>query len=170
MPRAAEFLDGPDVLVFAVNGPAVHHLDRIDRIVHATDDLTQRLHTAREEVGFVFSDTARRRLYRVPYFMEAVLNTVIDANTLVTGLEWLIPRLPHINENLEKIVPILRAPSPSATQLEGNAAAMVEFVDEELIPFLLGPGVDIRQVRVMGSAGDSAKDALVLLRMIGALP
>jgi virulence factor Mce-like protein len=149
---------------------AAGNLDQIDRIVKATDDLSQRLHDARDQIGFTFSDTARRRLDRVPYFMEAVLNTVIDANTLVTGLQWLIPRLPHINENLAKIVPLIREPSPSATQLAGNAAAMVGLVRDKLIPFLLGPGVDLRQVSIVGSPGDSTKDALVLLRMIGAMP
>ncbi|WP_245546030.1 MlaD family protein [Nocardia higoensis] len=150
---------------------AAANLDQIDRIVVATDDLTQRLNAARDEVGFVFSDVARRRLQRVPLFMDAVLNTVIDAGTLVSGLEWLIPRLPHINENLETIVPLLRDPSPSANELAGNAADMLALVNDKLLPFLLGPGVDIRQVGIAGAGeGDPAKDGLVLLRMIGALP
>jgi len=146
-------------------------LDQLDRLMAATDDLTQRLHAAREEVGFLFSDVARQRLDRVPYFMDAVLNTVIDANTMVTGLEWLIPRLPHINENLETIAPLLRDPSPSAHELAGNAADLMALVNDELLPFLLGPGVDIRSVGIAGAGeGDPAKDGLVLLRMIGALP
>lgn len=151
---------------------AAASIDQIDRIVLATDDLSRRLHAARDEVGFVFSDTARRRLERVPYFMDAVLNIVIDVNTMVSGLEWLIPRLPHINENLETIVPLIREPSPSATRLEGNSAEIVALVDDELIPFLLGPGIDIRRISLSGNAGDAgdpAKDGLVLLRMIGAL-
>lgn len=151
-------------------GDAATHLDQIDRIVHATDDLSRRLHSARDEVGFIFSDVARRRLDRVPYFMDAVLNTVIDANTLVSGLEWLIPRLPHINDNLEKIVPMIREPSPSATQLAGNAAQLLTFVRDKLIPFLVGPGIDIRKVGIAGTEGNPAKDGLVLLRMVGALP
>lgn len=151
-------------------GDAAANLDQIDRVVLATDELSQRLNAARDEVGFLFSDTARGRLERVPYFMDAVLNIVIDVNTMVTGLEWLIPRLPHINENLEKIAPLIREPSPSATQLEGNAGDIVELVNEKLIPFLLGPGIDIREVSIAGTEGDSAKDGVVLLRMIGALP
>lgn len=91
---------------------AAANIDQIDRVVLATDDLSQRLLDARDEVGFLFSDTARRRLDQVPFFMDAVLNIVIDVNIMVTGLEWLIPRLPHINENLETLVPLLREPSP----------------------------------------------------------
>lgn len=152
-------------------GEAAANLDQINRIVAATDDLTLRLHAARDEVGFVFSDVARARLDRVPFFMDAVLNTVIDANTMVTGLEWLIPRLPHINDNLEAIVPLIRDPSPGANELAGNAAELRALVEDELLPFLLGPGVDIRQVGIAGAGeGDPAKDGLVLLRMIGALP
>ena len=149
---------------------AAANLDQIDRIVVATEDLSQRLDAARDDVGFLFSDTARRRLDRVPYFMEAVLNIVIDVNTMVTGLEWLIPRLPHINDNLEILTPLLREPSPSATELRGNAAELVELVDEKLVPFLLEPGIDIREVTIAGNKGSPAADGLVLLRMIGAIP
>ncbi|MDV2475589.1 MCE family protein [Rhodococcus zopfii] len=149
---------------------AAANLDQIDRIVVATDELSRRLDEERDRIGFLFSDTARNRLERVPYFMDAVLNIVIDVNTMVTGLEWLIPRLPHINENLELLTPLLREPSPSATELRGNAAGLVELVNEELVPFLLDPGVDIRQVTIAGNEGNPAADGLVLLRMIGALP
>ncbi|MFZ2173122.1 MAG: MlaD family protein, partial [Rhodococcus sp. (in: high G+C Gram-positive bacteria)] len=65
---------------------AAANLDDIDRIVVATGELSERLHGMRNEVGFIFSDVARRRLDRVPYFMEAVLNTVIDVNKLTNGL------------------------------------------------------------------------------------
>ncbi|MEZ5151132.1 MlaD family protein [Rhodococcus zopfii] len=149
---------------------AAANIDQIDRIVVATDELSRRLDEERDRIGFLFSDTARNRLERVPYFMDAVLNIVIDVNTMVTGLEWLIPRLPHINENLELLTPLLREPSPSATELRGNAAGLVELVNEELVPFLLDPGVDIRQVTISGNEGNPAADGLVLLRMIGALP
>jgi hypothetical protein len=37
-----------------------------------------------------------------------------------------------------------------------------------MVPFLLGPNVDIRQVTVEGQ-GDVTKDAVVLLQVIGAL-
>lgn len=149
---------------------AAANIDQIDRIVVATDELSGRLDAARDDIGFLFSDTARRRLDRVPYFMEAVLNIVIDVNTMVTGLEWLIPRLPHINDNLEILTPLLREPSPNATELRGNAAELVELVDEKLVPFLLEPGIDIRQVTIAGNEESPVADGLVLLRMIGALP
>lgn len=149
---------------------AAANIDQIDRIVVATDDLSQRLDAARDDIGFLFSDTARYRLDRVPYFMEAVLNIVIDVNTMVTGLEWLIPRLPHINDNLETLTPLLREPSPNADELRGNAAELVALVDEKLVPFLLEPGIDIREVTIAGEEESPLADGLVLLRMIGALP
>ena len=149
---------------------AAASLDQIDRIVTATDNLSERLLDTREEIGFIFSDTARYRLERVPYFMDAVLNIVIDVNTLVSGLEWLIPRLPHINQNLEILAPLLREPSPTAYEQRGNLGAMTALVRDEITPFLLGPGVDIRSVSVVGDPGQPAKDGLVLLRMVGAIP
>ncbi|MFF0492469.1 MlaD family protein [Nocardia sp. NPDC004068] len=140
----------------------------IDRMLAATDQLAQRLAGMRDRLGFMFSDTARRRLERVPEFMTAVLNVVIDINTLTTGLDWLIPRLPHLNEFLDKIAPLLREPSPSATESRGNGAAAMTLTQDKVIPFLLGPNVNIRQVSVAGP-GDVTKDAVVLLQMIGAL-
>lgn len=38
------------------------------------------------------------------------------------------------------------------------------------MPFLLEPGVDIREVTIAGNQGDPAANGLVLLRMIGAMP
>lgn len=149
---------------------AASNLDQIDRILTATDGLSERLLEAQDEVGFIFSDTARHRLERVPYFMDAVLNIVIDVNTLVSGLEWLIPRLPHINRNLEILAPLLREPSPTAYEMRGNLGTMASLVEDKITPFLLGPGVDIRSVSVVGDPGEPAKDGLVLLRMVGAIP
>lgn len=149
---------------------AASNLDQIDRIVTATDGLSRRLVETREEMGFIFSDTARYRLERVPYFMDAVLNIVIDVNTLVSGLEWLIPRMPHINRNLEILAPLLREPSPTAYEMRGNLGDMTALVEDKITPFLLGPGVDIRSVSVVGDPGQPAKDGLVLLRMVGAIP
>jgi virulence factor Mce-like protein len=149
---------------------AAASLDQIDRIVTATDGLSRRLVETRDEIGFIFSDTARYRLERVPYFMDAVLNIVIDVNTLVSGLEWLIPRLPHINQNLEILAPLLREPSPTAYEMRGNLGTMTTLVEDKITPFLLGPGVDIRSVSVVGDPGEPAKDGLVLLRMVGAIP
>lgn len=140
----------------------------IDRTLAATTQLSQRLADMRDRLGFLFSDTARQRLQRVPEFMTAVLNIVIDINTLTTGLDWLIPRLPHLNEFLDKIAPLLRQPSASATELDGNAADAAALTRDKLIPFLLGPNVDIRTVTLTGQ-GDVTKDATVLLQMIGAL-
>lgn len=151
-------------------GDAAANLDQVDRIVTATDGLSRRLLETRDEVGFIFSDTARYRLERVPYFMDAVLNIVIDVNTLVSGLEWLIPRLPHINQNLEILAPLLREPSPTAYEMRGNLGTMTTLVEDKITPFLLGPGVDIRSVSVVGDPGEPAKDGLVLLRMVGAIP
>lgn len=151
-------------------GDASANLDQIDRIVTATDGLSQRLLETRDELGFIFSDTARYRLERVPYFMDAVLNIVIDVNTLVSGLEWLIPRMPHINQNLEILAPLLREPSPTAYEMRGNLGTMTALVEDKITPFLLGPGVDIRSVSVVGDPGEPAKDGLVLLRMVGAIP
>ena len=149
---------------------AAGNLDQIDRIVAATDGLSARLVEVEDEMGFIFSDTARYRLERVPYFMDAVLNIVIDVNTLVSGLEWLIPRMPHINRNLEILAPLLREPSPTPYELEGNIGAMADLVNNKITPFLLGPGVDIRSVSIVGDPGEPAKDGLVLLRMVGAIP
>lgn len=102
--------------------------------------------------------------------MDAVLNIVIDVNTLVSGLEWLIPRMPHINQNLEILAPLLREPSPTAYEMRGNLGTMTALVEDKITPFLLGPGVDIRSVSVVGDPGEPAKDGLVLLRMVGAIP
>ncbi|MET7769492.1 MlaD family protein [Nocardia sp. NPDC005366] len=148
---------------------AAARLPDIDRIAAATGQLSQQLHDMREQIGFTFSDVARGRLGRVPYFMTAVLNVVIDVNTLTTGLDWLIPRLPHINTLLEKGVPLLREPSASATEWAGDSAGMTALTQDKLIPFLLGPGVDVRQLTIATDNGDATKDGLVLLRMIGAL-
>jgi virulence factor Mce-like protein len=141
----------------------------LDRIVSSTETLSARLAEMRDRIGFIFSPTARQRLNRVPYFMTAVLNVVIDVNTLTTGLDWLIPRLPHINDALEKSATVLRDPSPSATQIYGNAGRLIELTQNDLIPFLLAPGVDVRRISVAASQGDPTRDAMVLLRMIGVL-
>lgn len=140
----------------------------LDRTLAATANLSQRLHDMRDRLGFMFSDTARRRLERVPQFMTAVLNVVIDINTLTTGLDWLIPRLPHVNDFLGTLGPLLRQPSAHATELDGNGADALALARDKVIPFLLGPNVDIRQVTVEG-VGDVTKDAVVLLQVIGAL-
>ncbi|MGW0057243.1 MlaD family protein [Nocardia nova] len=52
----------------------------LDRTLAATANLSQRLHEMRDRLGFMFSDTARRRLERVPQFMTAVLNVVIEGD------------------------------------------------------------------------------------------
>jgi virulence factor Mce-like protein len=140
----------------------------LDRTLAATANLSQRLHDMRERLGFMFSDTARRRLERVPQFMTAVLDVVIDINTLTTGLDWLIPRLPHVNDFLATLGPLLRQPSAHATELDGNGADALALTRDKMVPFLLGPNVDIRQVTVEGQ-GDVTKDAVVLLQVIGAL-
>jgi virulence factor Mce-like protein len=140
----------------------------IDRTLAATQSLSVRLDQMRARLGFMFSDTARRRLERVPQFMTAVLNVVIDVNTLTTGLAWLIPRLPHVDAFLAELGPLLRRPTPHATQLAGNAADAVPLAQDKLMPFLLGPHVDIRRVTIAGS-DDVTAHAVVLLRMIGAL-
>ncbi|MET7771684.1 MlaD family protein [Nocardia sp. NPDC005366] len=147
----------------------VAHLPDIDRMIAATDQVSQRLNSMREEVGFIFSETARHRLERVPQFMTAVLNVVIDVNTLTTGLDWLIPRLPHINEALEKSATLLREPSPDATTWIGNGAAISELLNGKVIPFLGAPAVDLRRIGLGASPGGEV-DALILLRLIGVLP
>ncbi len=115
------------------------NLDSLGRSIEAADELSSRLDAMRDDLGFIFSDHARTRLERVPQFMSAVLNVVIDVNTLTTGLEWLIPRLPHVRENLELIAPpLIREPSASPHQLNGNAATVTSFTKNKLVPFLLG--------------------------------
>ncbi|MGK8506752.1 MlaD family protein [Nocardia asiatica] len=141
----------------------------IDRIVAATDQLTQRLHEMRAEVGFIFSETARQRLERVPEFMTAVLNVVIDVNTLTNGLDWLIPRLPRLNDALELSAVLLREPAADATRWEGNGALIAELLSGKVIPFLQNPALDLRRVGIAGSP-DRDVDALILLRLIGVLP
>ncbi|WP_067898292.1 MlaD family protein [Nocardia vaccinii] len=140
----------------------------LDRTLAATAELSRRLHDMRDRLGFVFSDTARTRLERVPQFMTAVLNVVIDINTLTTGLAWLIPRLPHIDDFLDTLGPLLRQPSAHATELNGNASSAIILTRDKLIPFLLGPNIDIRRVSLNGR-GDATKDAVVLLQLIGAV-
>lgn len=147
----------------------VAHLPDLDRMITATDEVSARLSRMREEVGFLFSETARRRLDRVPRFMTAVLNVVIDVNTLTTGLDWLIPRLPHINEALEKTATLLREPSADATTWVGNGAAISDLLRGKVIPFLGAPAVDIRRIGLSAAPGDEV-DALILLRLIGVLP
>lgn len=139
----------------------------LDRTLDATARLTGRLDEMRDQLGFMFSDHARSRLERVPQFMTAVLNVVIDVNTLTTGLEWLIPRLPHVRANLEQIAPLIREPSPSAHQLNGNAATAVSLTKNKLVPFLLGPNVNIKQVSI--AKQDVSANAFMLLKMVGAV-
>ncbi|MGK8522611.1 MlaD family protein [Nocardia asteroides] len=150
-------------------GAAADGLGDVDRIVLATEQLTLRLHRMREEVGFIFSETAGRRLGRVPEFMTAVLNVVIDVNTLTTGLDWLIPRLPHLNDALERTAVLLRDPSPDATTWEGNGALIGQVLSGKVLPFLGHPAVELRRVGLAGSP-DRDVDALILLRLIGVLP
>ncbi|MBF6518756.1 MlaD family protein [Nocardia farcinica] len=147
----------------------VEHLPDLDRMIAATDAVSARLHRMREEVGFLFSETARRRLDRVPQFMTAVLNVVIDVNTLTTGLDWLIPRLPHINEALEKAATLLREPSPDASTWAGNGARLSELMTGKVVPFLGAPALNVRRIGVTGSPSGEV-DALILLRLIGVLP
>ncbi|BDT90928.1 hypothetical protein IFM12275_09040 [Nocardia sputorum] len=150
-------------------GDAADGIDDIDRIVAATAQLTQRLHQMREDVGFVFSETAARRLGRVPEFMTAVLNVVIDVNTLTTGLDWLIPRLPPLNDAMERTAILLREPSPDATVWVGNGALLAEVLSGKVVSFLGDPALDLRRVGLAGSS-DRDVDALILLRLIGVLP
>lgn len=141
----------------------------IGRILAATEQMSVRLTQMRDEVGFIFSETARRRLDQVPEFMTAVLNVVIDVETLTTGLDWLIPRMPHLNTQLEQLAVLLREPSPHATELRGNAGLAAQLAQTELVPFLRDPRVNLRSVSLSADAGP-AVDALVVLRMIGAVP
>ncbi|MET9285043.1 MlaD family protein [Nocardia beijingensis] len=150
-------------------GAAADGIGDIDRIVTATEQVTRRLHQMREEVGFLFSETAARRLGRVPEFMTAVLNVVIDVNTLTTGLDWLIPRLPHLNDALERTAVLLRDPSPDAAVWTGNGALLSELLSGKVIPFLGNPALDLRRIGLAGSP-DRDVDALILLRLIGVLP
>lgn len=147
----------------------VEHLPDLDRMLAATDQASARLAAMREEVGFLFSETARLRLDRVPQFMTAVLNVVIDVNTLVDGLDWLIPRLPHINEALEKSATLLREPAPDATTWIGNGAALSDLINGKVVPFLGAPAIDVRRIGLTGSPSGEV-DALILLRLIGVLP
>ncbi|WP_067857143.1 MlaD family protein [Nocardia shimofusensis] len=147
----------------------VEHLPDLDRMLAATDQVSARLAAMREEVGFLFSETARLRLGRVPQFMTAVLDVVIDVNTLTNGLDWLIPRLPHINEALEKTATLLREPAPEATTWIGNGAALSDLVNGKVVPFLGAPAVDVRRIGLTGSPSGEV-DALILLRLIGVLP
>lgn len=141
----------------------------IDRILLATRQMSDELDRMRDEVGFVFSETARQRLNRVPEFMTAVLNVVIDVETLTSGLDWLIPRLPHLNTQLEQLAVLLREPSPDPSELRGNAGRALSLAQTELVPFLRDPRIDLRTVTLAGNGGP-AVDALVVLGMIGALP
>lgn len=143
------------------------NIDALDRTLQATARLTGRLDQMRDQLGFMFSDHARSRLERVPQFMTAVLNVVIDVNTLTTGLEWLIPRLPHVRANLETIAPLIREPSPSARQHNGNAADLVALTQDKLVPFLLGPNVNIKKVSI--AQQDVSANAFLLLKMVGAV-
>lgn len=141
--------------------------DAIGRTIEAADQLSGRLDAMRGDLGFIFSDRARSRMERVPQFMTAVLNVVIDVNTLTTGLEWLIPRLPHLRANLELIAPLIREPSASPHRLNGNAATAVSLTKNKLIPFLLGPNVNIDRVSV--AEQDVSANAFMLLKMVGAV-
>ena len=147
----------------------VEHLPDLDRMLAAVDAVSARLVRMQDEVGFLFSETARARLDRVPQFMTAVLNVVIDVNTLTNGLDWLIPRLPHINEALEKTATLLREPSAEANTWIGNGAAISQLLQGKVIPFLGAPAVDVRRLAVGSGPGDEV-DALILLRLIGVLP
>lgn len=139
----------------------------LDRTLDATARLTGRLDAMRNDLGFLFSDRARSRLDRVPQFMTAVLNVVIDVNTLTTGLEWLIPRLPHVRTTLETIAPLVRTPSASPHVVNGNAATAVSLTRDKLIPFLLGPNVNITEVSIADQ--DVSANAFFLLKMVGAV-
>ncbi|MGP3708866.1 MlaD family protein [Gordonia paraffinivorans] len=146
---------------------AAANVAALDRTMKASEQLSARLHGMQDQLGFMFSDHARSRLERVPQFMTAVLNVVIDVNTLTTGLEWLIPRLPHVRANLEQLAPLIREPSPSARQLNGNAAVAVSLTKNKLVPFLLGPSVNVKRVSM--AKQDVSANAFMLLKMVGAV-
>lgn len=168
LPRPAETRQLAAGLGADLAGAATTTAD-IDRILHATRQMSDELARMRDEVGFVFSETARRRLDRVPEFMTAVLNVVIDVETLTTGLDWLIPRLPHLNTQLEQLAVLLREPAPDPGELRGNAGRAVELVRTELVPFLRDPHLNLRTVSLVGGSAGPAADAMVVLGMIGAL-
>ncbi|MFC3961407.1 MlaD family protein [Nocardia jiangsuensis] len=148
-------------------GTTADHLPDLERMLAAADATTRRLHDMRDEVGFLFSETAKRRLGRVPEFMTAVLNVVIDVNTLTTGLDWTIPRLPHLNVALEQTAGLLREPSADPLVWVGSGSVIPELLSGKVIPFLTDPAIDVRTVRV---EGNPEIDAAVLLRLIGAAP
>ncbi|OLT45678.1 Mce family protein [Gordonia sp. CNJ-863] len=167
MPADEAELRGMAEFGAASMGEVADNVDDLDRALKATAGLTGRLDAMRADLGFMFSDQARSRLERVPGFMTAVLNVVIDVNTLTTGLEWLIPRLPHVRANLEQLAPLIREPSPSAKQLNGNAATAVSLTKNKLVPFLLGPNVNVKRVSFTNQ--DVSANAFMLLKMVGAV-
>jgi len=167
LPADAAELRGLSEFGSAALDEAAANMDALDRTLKATEQLTGRLDAMRDQLGFMFSDHARSRLERVPQFMTAVLNVVIDVNTLTTGLEWLIPQLPHLRTSVEQLAPLIREPSPSARQLNGNAAVAVSLTKNKLVPFLLGPNVNIKQVSV--AKQDVSANAFMLLKMVGAV-
>ncbi|MFE0748954.1 MlaD family protein [Gordonia sp. NPDC058843] len=167
LPTDVAELRGLSEFASATVNEAAGEVDALDRTLEATARLTTRLDAMRDQLGFVFSDRARDRLERVPQFMTAVLNVVIDVSTLTTGLEWLIPRLPHVRSTLETVAPLVREPSASPHQVKGNAATAVSLTRNKLIPFLLGPDVNITEVSVAGQ--DVSANALFLLKMVGAV-
>ncbi|MGW0248367.1 MlaD family protein [Nocardia goodfellowii] len=149
---------------------AADRITDIDRAVTATEQVTLRLAQMQEELGLLFSETARRRLNQVPEFMTAVLNVVIDVNTLTDGLDWLIPRLPHLNIALEQTARIMREPTASATEPVGNAADAAALLDHKLVPFLRNPAIDLRRLGIVSGTGDTNVDVLAVLRLIGVAP
>ncbi|UGT60932.1 MlaD family protein [Nocardia asteroides] len=154
-------------LLAADLGTTADHLPDLERMLAAADATTRRLHDMRDEIGFLFSETAKRRLGRVPEFMTAVLNVVIDVNTLTTGLDWTIPRLPNLNVALEQTAGLLREPSADPRVWAGSGALLPELLSGRVIPFLTDPAIDVRTLRI---EGNPELDAAVLLRLIGAAP
>ncbi|MEW1735892.1 MlaD family protein [Nocardia beijingensis] len=154
-------------LTVAIDAAAADTAD-LGRIIDGTQALTQRLIDDTDQLSLVFSDKGNTRLEASTYFTEGVLYILIQLQQLTNSLTWLIPRLPHLNAFLDTTVPLLRQPSDSPLQLNGNIGVLIDLAQNKLAPFLSeGPSINLTDLEVGGH--DVTGNALTLLRVIGAV-
>lgn len=147
---------------------AANDINDVESILRSTEDLTKRLVLQQPTLAQVFSDEGNYRLEQTSKIGNSVFEIVVRLQDLTNSMTWLLPRLPTINAFLDKVVPLVRAPSASALQFNGNIGLLISLFKNKLIPFITdGPSVNITGLQVGGH--NSSASVMAVLKMIGAV-
>jgi len=146
---------------------AANGIDNIDRILHSSSDVTDRLMRQLPNLRQIFSDDGNYRLEQTSVIGNSVFSITVRLQQLTNALLWLLPRLPSINGFLDKVVPLVRTPSDSALQFNGNIGSLISLFRGKLIPFVAqGPAINVTSLQVDGK--NATPDVMAVLRIIGA--